>query len=109
MYLVAVAALRAAAFAAAVAAVEAAFSLSHALGDDMVLQRDATSPPASVWGFAEPGTVVTTTFRGADLNSTADATGAWITQLDPDYFPAKENDLTITISASSDPSDVRTL
>ena len=93
MYLVAVAALRAAAFAAAVLAVEAgdtlgskaietaAFSLSLAFGDDMVLQRDATSPPASVWGFAEPGTVVTTTFRGADLNSTADVTGAWVQAL----------------------------
>ena len=81
----------------------------------MVLQGHATYDQRPfIYGDAAPGDTVTVNRiqpSGAKdvYTATADATGAWITQLDPDYFPAKENDLTITISASSDPSDVRTL
>jgi sialate O-acetylesterase len=56
------------------------FSLSKALGSDMVLQRDA---PAVVWGTAPPGAVVETTFAGKNYTSTADSTGAWKQALPP--------------------------
>jgi hypothetical protein len=40
--------------------------------------------------------------------ATVDPTGFWIVQLDPDYFPGSQNNLTIRVWADSDPSDVRT-
>jgi sialate O-acetylesterase len=48
--------------------------LTNVLGDHAVLQRDR---PAMVWGFADPGTSVTTTFQGVKLQSTADGNGTW--------------------------------
>lgn len=49
--------------------------LSSVLGSHMVLQR---APAQSVvWGFAMPGTLVTTVFGGAAFHSEADSAGVW--------------------------------
>ena len=49
--------------------------LSNVHGDTMVLQRAPQS--TTLFGFAAPGTVVTTAFRGANFTSTATASGEW--------------------------------
>eukprot|EP01116_Phalansterium_solitarium_P019525 TRINITY_DN5491_c0_g1_i1.p1 TRINITY_DN5491_c0_g1~~TRINITY_DN5491_c0_g1_i1.p1 ORF type:complete len:513 (-),score=201.49 TRINITY_DN5491_c0_g1_i1:164-1702(-) len=72
-----------------------AFSLSKTLGDHMVLQRDT---PATVWGFAASGTVVTTTFQGIAYKSVADSTGTWRQKLPPQ--PATANAQSITFASS---------
>ena len=74
-----------------------AFELSNTLGDHMVLQRDdATS---QVWGFADPGDVVTTTLAGHRLVSTTDKDGVWRQRL-PEH-PASLVPETISFSSSS--------
>ena len=74
-----------------------AFELSNTLGDHMVLQRDdATS---QVWGFADPGDVVTTTLGGHRLVSTTDQDGVWRQRL-PEH-PASLVAETISFSSSS--------
>jgi len=53
-----------------------AMSLSRTLGDSMVLQQ---KQPAVLWGFAEPGTTVSTKFDGVALPgpATAGPDGVW--------------------------------
>ena len=54
--------------------------LSSTLGSNMVLQR--APQQAMVWGFAAPGTVVTTTFdKIQHMKATADSDGIWRQQL----------------------------
>lgn len=43
----------------------------------MVLQRDATSPPAIVWGVGKAGQTVYTTFSGRQLTTTVGSDGIW--------------------------------
>ena len=57
------------------------FKLSATLQDSMVLQRAPAS--AIVWGFAPAGTVVTTTFNGQKITSTADSSTVWRAKLPP--------------------------
>lgn len=82
--------------------------------DFMVLQGHATYDQRPfIYGQATPGDFVhvsRTTPNGNSANyvATVDADGDWIVQLDPDYFPASQNDLTITVWAEADPKDVRT-
>ena len=72
--------LAAVALAACAPALQAAVSLPHVFGDNMVLQRGQRVP---VWGKADPGEKVTVTFAGQSLTSTADAKGAWRVELQP--------------------------
>ena len=58
------------------------------LGDSMVLQRDQA---AVVWGFADAGVVVTTTFDGADYAATADADGEAPSPCAPREFVSPRN------------------
>ena len=51
---------------------DAGIVLPAFFGNGMVLQRDKG---AAVWGYSLPGSVVTTTFAGQSLQSTADASG----------------------------------
>ena len=53
-----------------------AFRLSNTLADSMVLQRDSNR--TCVWGFADPGDMITTSFQGRNLTAvtTGDA-GIW--------------------------------
>eukprot|EP00756_Hemistasia_phaeocysticola_P057874 Hpha_TRINITY_DN34483_c0_g1::TRINITY_DN34483_c0_g1_i1::g.96121::m.96121/K05970/SIAE; sialate O-acetylesterase len=57
-----------------VVAAASSFRVSNTLGSHMVLQRDR---PSVVWGFADPGVVVTTHFKGQGYNATTDSTGVW--------------------------------
>lgn len=61
----------------AIAAYANAFTLSNTLGDHMVLQRDAVNPPAVVWGFADAGSSVKTTFDGKVYSATTGSDGVW--------------------------------
>ena len=48
--------------------------------DHMVLQRDRAVP---VWGWAEPSEIITISFDGKSLATTADAKGRWKIELPP--------------------------
>lgn len=82
--------------------------------DFMVLQGHASYDQRPfIYGEATPGDfvhVTRTTPNGNSANylATVDADGAWIVQLDPDYFPGSQNDLTVEVWAEADPNDVRT-
>ena len=62
----------------------------------MVLQR---TQPATVWGFAAPGTLVKTTFLGTDFSSTAGPDAVWRQALPAQ--PATSAPTTITFTAST--------
>jgi hypothetical protein len=53
------------------------FALSNTLGDHMVLQRDALSPPTIVWGVGNTDQTVYTTFLGKRLTTTVGSDGIW--------------------------------
>jgi sialate O-acetylesterase len=48
--------------------------------DHAVLQRDR---PATIWGWAEPGTKVTVRFAGQTQKTSAGPDGKWACSLDP--------------------------
>jgi sialate O-acetylesterase len=54
--------------------------LPNVFSDHMVLQRDK---PLPVWGWADPGEVVTVSFAGRSYRATADAAGAWRVTMKP--------------------------
>jgi len=64
--------------AGAAAAAAGPCALSNVFGDHMVLQ---SHKPAMLFGFASPGTSVTTTFQGAKYVAPAGADGVWRQQL----------------------------
>ena len=73
------------------------FNLSNTLGSSMVLQRAPQS--AMIWGFGEPGVVVTTVLHGTELfNATVDGNGTWRQQLPPQ--PASKAPTTIALTGS---------
>ncbi len=55
-------------------------TLPSILNDHMVVQRDR---PVHIWGWADPLEKVSVSFRGAHVNTTANAMGAWSV-----YLPA---------------------
>ena len=59
---------------------QAAVSLPHVFGDNMVLQSGQKVP---VWGKADPGEKVTVSFAGQTVAAKADAKGAWRVDLKP--------------------------
>ncbi|VGO21968.1 sialate O-acetylesterase [Pontiella sulfatireligans] len=63
--------------------------------DNMILQRNA---PIPVWGWADDGTVVTVTFAGYDLDSTA-RDGKWQVVFPP--MKANKTPQTMTVSTDS--------
>ena len=82
-----------AAVAAAVGA-EAKVTMGTPFADGMVLQRGRTVP---VWGWADPGGVVTVTFAGQKLKTTAGADGKW--RVDLAAMDASKESRTLTVSA----------
>jgi sialate O-acetylesterase len=60
--------------------VRAALELPAVFGDHMVLQRGLAVP---VWGWADPGAMVTVRFAAKQRTPSADASGFWMTRLDP--------------------------
>ncbi|UOE51163.1 sialate O-acetylesterase [Mucilaginibacter sp. SMC90] len=70
--------------------------LPKVLGNNMVLQRNATVP---VWGTASPGEKVTVKFGKQTKSTTADAVGKWMVKLDA--MPASAKSTTLTISGKN--------
>src|SRR5437899_199964 len=65
--------------------------LPNLIGDHMLLQRDM---PARIFGKASPGESVRISFRGQDVQTSADAVGRWEAWLKP-MQPAAPADMTI--------------
>ena len=65
--------------AAAATNAHADVKLPAIFSDHMVLQRDT---PVPVWGWAEPGEVVTVSIAGQTKTATTDAAGKWSVKLD---------------------------
>lgn len=64
-------------------------------GDSMVLQREK---PITVWGWANPGEKITVKFRSQNKSVTANASGKWKLQLDPEKAGGP---YTLTIAGSN--------
>ena len=76
-------------------AVQAAVTLPHVIGHNMVLQREQ---PVPVWGWTAPGEKISVEFAGQKKSTKADATGHWevrFTRLSASSTPA-----TMTISGT---------
>ncbi|MFO7956193.1 MAG: sialate O-acetylesterase [Candidatus Brocadiia bacterium] len=58
--------------------VGAEVELPSIIGDAMVLQRGTE---AALWGWDEPGTTVTVTFRGSEVTTRAGDDGKWMTRV----------------------------
>lgn len=56
----------------------AAVTLPHVFGDNMVLQQQQ---PVPVWGWAAPGEKVTVEFAGQKRSAKADKSGRWEVRL----------------------------
>ncbi|MEM9345772.1 MAG: sialate O-acetylesterase [Planctomycetota bacterium] len=54
--------------------------LSELFSDHTVLQRDA---PVPIWGFGDPGTQLSVSFAGQNVNAVVDETGRWTATLRP--------------------------
>ena len=79
-------------------------TLPHVFGDHMVLQ---SGQPVPVWGWANPGDVLTVRFAGQEKHATAAAgDGRWEARLDPLAASAQPADLTISGSDSLTFKDV---
>lgn len=74
------------------------FFIPEVFSDNMVLQRNT---PVPVWGYAEDGTVVTVSFNGYDLESTA-RDGRWRVVFPP--MPASSKPRKMTIQSSTHPT-----
>ena len=78
-------------------------SFVHSLFQDhMVLQRDQ---PAPVWGWAQPGEVVTVEFAGQTKTASATADGKWLVKLDA--LPASAERRTLAVSVESPKPEIR--
>lgn len=76
-------------------------TLATVFSDDMVLQRDQ---PLPVWGWADPGVVVTVRFAGKSAESMADAGGKWMVRLPATpLYPLNEKQ---TLSVSSKDGEI---
>ena len=73
--------------------VSATVSLPNIFGDNMVLQQGMAVP---VWGWADPGEVVTVRFAGQTRQATADAAGAWSLKLDALQATSTPSEMTVT-------------
>src|SRR5437016_12289574 len=67
-------------FLAWTAAASAAVKLPAVIGDHMAIQRDQAVP---IWGWADPGELVTVRLAGQQKTATATADGKWRIDLDP--------------------------
>ncbi|MFO8027962.1 MAG: sialate O-acetylesterase, partial [Opitutales bacterium] len=73
---------------------DAALELGSPFGDQAILQRDM---PVPVWGWSEPGTVVTVAFAGQRKEAITGADGKWMLELDP--LKTNAEPATMTIAA----------
>ena len=71
------------------------FTVSGAIGNDMVLQRDAKN---KIWGWSDKkGEKITVTFKGQTVETTVDENGEWLATLPEMAMDKNENDLTVTM------------
>ena len=75
----------------------AKIQLAGPFSDHMVLQRDK---PIPVWGWAEPGELVTVTLNGTSATATADDSGKWLLNL-----PAMSAGVGYSMIVSSDQTE----
>ena len=61
--------------------------------NNMILQRGG---PVPVWGFANPGSIITVTFAEQEKATKADAAGEWMINLDPLQASQTERTLKVT-------------
>ena len=74
---------------------EAPFTVSGAIGNDMVLQRDAKN---KIWGWSDKkGEKITVSFKGQTIDATVDENGQWCAVLPEMAMDKTENDLTVTM------------
>lgn len=81
---------------APVAASAANWELAAIFCDHAVLQRNR---PVPVWGWGEPGDIITVEFAGQKQTATADASGRWIASLAP--MPACDQPRSLTVAGKS--------
>jgi hypothetical protein len=79
------------------AAEKQALELASPLVDDLILQRGMEVP---VWGWAEPGSVVTVAFAGQSKSATVGEKGKWMVNLDPLKASHDERELTVSTAKS---------
>ncbi len=71
------------------------FTVSGAIGNDMVLQRDAKN---KIWGWSDKkGEKITVSFKGQTVETTVDENGEWCAVLPEMAMDKTENDLTVTM------------
>ncbi|MBO4630779.1 MAG: hypothetical protein J5858_02540 [Lentisphaeria bacterium] len=75
------------------ASVYAGLTVSGALGDHMVLQREM---PVKIWGKADAGSKVTVTFKGQSQSGICDERGKYLIELKPMQASAEGAELTVT-------------
>jgi sialate O-acetylesterase len=68
-----------------------------------VLQREVKVP---VWGWTEPGSIVTVSFAGQKISATAGADGKWLAYFDPMPASAKGRILTVKSSGSKQKTEI---
>lgn len=78
-------------------AVRDGLSVSNTFQSNMVLQRDK---PIAIWGWAEPGEMVTVSFGGKQASTTADDKRYWRVELDA--LPANAQPQSLTVRSKSD-------
>jgi sialate O-acetylesterase len=79
-----------------VPAVSEGLCVSNTFQSNMVLQRDK---PIRIWGWAEPGEMVTVSFTGKEASTTADDDRYW--QVELDALPANSEPETLTVRSRS--------
>ncbi len=78
----------------------APFTVSGAINDYMVLQRDAE---VKIWGWSDnKGAKITVTFKGNTVEGTVDDKGEWLVKLPKMEADTTENDLVITMGDHSE-------
>lgn len=79
------------------AAEKQALELASPFVDDLILQRGMEVP---VWGWAEPGSVVTVAFAGQSKSAPVGEKGKWMVNLDPLKASHDERELTVSTAKS---------
>ncbi len=73
----------------------APFTISGALGNDMVLQRQTE---VNIWGWSDKkGEKITVSFKGNTVEATVDNNGEWLAKLPKMEADTNENTLTVTM------------
>ena len=83
--------------------VQAETKLPNILGSNMVLQQGEKCP---IWGWDDPGEVVTVEFAGRVYGTNVGPDGRWEVHLDPMKANAKGQTLTIRGSSKLELNDV---